>query len=464
MEHACVSTSWWPMSSKFAQWINERGIGEVECLVPDLNGVIRGKLFPAQKFIQSERDGSLRIPSSVYTLTVTGEYADDEEDAEAISDPDVVLRPEFETLCVAPGYKTPTAFVFADAFHTDGRPFDVAPRYVLKRVLDLYRKEGLRPVVAPELEFYLTQVNTDPDLPLVPPPGRSGRSETSPQPYGLEAITEYEDLIETIYEHAEEASLHLDTMIHESGTAQLEINFNHGDSIHVSDQVLVFKRIVRQVALKHKVYATFMAKPMENQPGSAMHLHISMVDSKSGDNLFGGPLDHMGGNTQLFRHFIGGLQRYLGLVTPLFAPNVNSFRRMRPGFSAPINLHWSYDNRSCGLRVPISQPENRRIENRLPGADANPYLALAACLVCGFIGIRDEIEPSAMIEGSAYEKARTLPRNLYEALDRFRDCVPVRELLGEHFCDVFLRIKAHELAAYEGVISSWERDHLLLKV
>ena len=464
MEHACVSTSWWPMSSKFAQWINERGIGEVECLVPDLNGVIRGKLFPAQKFIQSERDGSLRIPSSVYTLTVTGEYADDEEDAEAISDPDVVLRPEFETLCVAPGYKTPTAFVFADAFHTDGRPFDVAPRYVLKRVLDLYRKEGLRPVVAPELEFYLTQVNTDPDLPLVPPPGRSGRSETSPQPYGLEAITEYEDLIETIYEHAEEASLHLDTMIHESGTAQLEINFNHGDSIHVSDQVLVFKRIVRQVALKHKVYATFMAKPMENQPGSAMHLHISMVDSKSGDNLFGGPLDHMGGNTQLFRHFIGGLQRYLGLVTPLFAPNVNSFRRMRPGFSAPINLHWSYDNRSCGLRVPISQPENRRIENRLSGADANPYLALAACLVCGFIGIRDEIEPSAMIEGSAYEKARTLPRNLYEALDRFRDCAPVRELLGEHFCDVFLRIKAHELAAYEGVISSWERDHLLLKV
>ena len=464
MEHACVSTSWWPMSSKFAQWINERGIGEVECLVPDLNGVIRGKLFPAQKFIQSERDGSLRIPSSVYTLTVTGEYADDEEDAEAISDPDVVLRPEFETLCVAPGYKTPTAFVFADAFHTDGRPFDVAPRYVLKRVLDLYRKEGLRPVVAPELEFYLTQVNTDPDLPLVPPPGRSGRSETSPQPYGLEAITEYEDLIETIYEHAEEASLHLDTMIHESGTAQLEINFNHGDSIHVSDQVLVFKRIVRQVALKHKVYATFMAKPMENQPGSAMHLHISMVDSKSGDNLFGGPLDHMGGNTQLFRHFIGGLQRYLGLVTPLFAPNVNSFRRMRPGCSAPINLHWSYDNRSCGRRVPISQPENRRIENRLPGADANPYLALAACLVCGFIGIRDEIEPSAMIEGSAYEKARTLPRNLYEALDRFRDCAPVRELLGEHFCDVFLRIKAHELAAYEGVISSWERDHLLLKV
>ncbi len=151
-------------------------------------------------------------------------------------------------------------------------------------------------------------------------------------------------------------------------------------------------------------------------------------------------------------------------MTPLFAPNVNSFRRMRPDFSAPINLQWGYDNRSCGLRVPISQPENRRIENRLPGADANPYLALAASLVCGYIGIRDKIAPGEMIEGSAYNKARTLPRTLDEALDRFIACKPVSELLGEHFCSAFQRIKAHELAAFSGVITSWERDHLLLKV
>jgi glutamine synthetase len=452
------------MTKNFASWIAENRIGEVECLVPDLNGVIRGKVFPAQKFLQSERDGSLRIPSSVYTLTVTGEYADDADDIASLSDPDVVLRPDLDTICVAPGYKTPTAFVFADAYHSDGRPYDIAPRYVLKHVMETYKKEGLVPVVAPELEFYLTQVNTDPDLPLAPPAGRSGRSETAPQPYGLEAITEYEDLIETIYEHAEAASLHLDTMIHESGTAQLEINFNHGDPVHVSDQVLVFKRIVRQVALKHGVYATFMAKPMENQPGSAMHLHISVVNGKTGANLFGAPREQNEGNTEMFRHFVGGLQKYLGQVAPLFAPNVNSFRRMRPDFSAPINLQWSYDNRSCGLRVPISQPENRRIENRLPGADANPYLAISASLVCGFIGIRDKIEPSPMIEGSAYDRERTLPRTLDEALDRFRLCTPVMEMLGEHFCSAFQRIKAHELAAFEGVISSWERDHLLLKV
>lgn len=453
------------MDRSFSKWIGERGIGEVECLVPDLNGVIRGKVFPAQKFLQSERDGSLRIPSSIYLLTVTGDYADDADEALATQDPDVVLRPDIDTICVAPGYKTPTAFVFADAYHTDGAPYDIAPRYVLKRVVKLYEEAGLRPVVAPELEFYLTQVNTDPDLPLAPPAGRSGRSETSPQPYGLEAITEYEDLIETIYEHAEAASLHLDTMIHESGTAQLEINFNHGDPVHVSDQVLVFKRIVRQVALKHGVYATFMAKPMENQPGSAMHLHVSLVDAKKGANLFGAAReDGSDGNTDTFRHFVGGLQKYLGECTPLFAPNVNSFRRMRPDFSAPINLQWGYDNRSCGLRVPISQPENRRIENRLPGADANPYLAIAAVLACGYIGIRDKIASNEMVQGSAYKWARTLPRTLSEGLDRFKECQPVIDILGAHFCTAFQQIKAHELGQFEGVISSWERDHLLLKV
>jgi glutamine synthetase len=230
----------------------------------------------------------------------------------------------------------------------------------------------------------------------------------------------------------------------------------------VSDQVLVFKRIVRQVALKHGVCATFMAKPMENQPGSAMHLHISVVDAKTGaDNLFGA-LD--GANTDMFRHFIGGLQKYLWQVTPLYAPNVNSFRRMRPNFSAPINLQWGYDNRSCGLRVPISPPHSRRVENRLPGADANPYLAIAASLVAGYIGIRDKLNPSEMVEGSAYDWERTLPRSLWPALERFKDCAPVSELLGERFCSAFQRIKAHELNAFEGVISSWERDHLLLKV
>ncbi len=448
------------MDKRFKQWISDNGITEVECLVADMNGVIRGKVWPASKFLTSIDNNSLRLPSSVFAVTVTGEYAD-EHDTESFSDPDVSLWPDVNSLCVAPGFKTPTAFVFADAHHKSGGDFEIAPRFILKKVLSLFDDIGWRMVIAPELEFYLTQLNPDPDLPLLPPAGRSGRSETSPQPYGLEAVTEYEDLIEDIYEYAETASLNLDTMIHESGTAQLEINFNHGDPVSLCDQVIVFKRIVRQVALKHGVYATFMAKPMEQQPGSAMHIHMSAVDVKSGTNLFS---NADGSITDVFRHFVGGMQTLLPEVSPLFAPNVNSFRRMRPNHSAPINLQWGYDNRSCGLRVPITDAPNMRVETRLPGADANPYLALAATLVCGYIGIRDAIEPMAMVDGNAYLHERSLPRNLDEGLDRLAKCDRVIELIGERFVQAFIDIKAAELNAYQGVISSWERDHLLLKV
>jgi glutamine synthetase len=449
------------MTGDFETWIREHNIGEVECLVPDMNGIIRGKVVPAQKFLEIERNQALRIPSSVFLITVTGEYPDDDADPLAVSDPDVVLHPDLATICVAPGYRTPTAFVIADAGMSDGSPYPISPRYVLKRVLDLYAAEGWRPVVAPELEFYLTQVNPDPDLPLAAPIGRSGRSESSPQPYGLEAITEYEDLIEHIYEDAETAGLDIDTLIHESGAAQLEINFNHGDPLRLADQVLVFKRLVRQIALKHNVYATFMAKPMHDQPGSAMHLHQSLIDVKTGKNLFA---NDDGSNSVKFNHFVGGLQTYLPQVTPLLAPNVNSFRRMRPSFSAPINLQWGYDNRSCGLRVPLSDGQNRRIENRIPGADANPYLAIAASLVCGYVGLMKAIEPTRMVTGNAYRQARTLPRTLDEALDRFKNCIEIRDLLGEKFFTAFALIKEAELDAYQAVISSWERDHLLLKV
>jgi glutamine synthetase len=445
--------------SELERWITDRGITEVECLIPDMNGVLRGKVLPAAKLIEAERDRSLRLPSSVFQVTVTGQYAGDEDDPETYQDPDMVLIPDATTLRVAPGLKTPTAYVFADALHRDGSPWASSPRHVLRGVADLYRDRGWRPLIAPELEFYLTAVNPDPDIPLTPAVGRSGRAETAPQPYGLESINEYEDLIDAIYEHSDIAGLSVDTMIHESGTAQLEINFLHGEPVTLCDQVMVFKRIVRQVALSHGMYATFMAKPMETQPGSAMHLHISVEGN--GGNLFAAK---DGADSDLFRHFVGGLQGYLPEIAPLFAPNVNSFRRMRPSHSAPINVQWGQDNRSCGLRVPIADAPNRRIENRLPGADANPYLAMTSALVAGWLGITGKVEPTPQVRGNAYEHARTLPRTLDEALQRFRACEPVRALLGEPFYAAFAAIKQAELEAFEGVISSWERDHLLLKV
>ncbi len=449
------------MSINLASWIADHGVTEIECIIPDMNGVQRGKVLPAGKFLSGVKDGTLRIPGSIYTVTINGEYPDDTDSIVPRTDPDLIMVPDPGTICEAPGFATPTAYVIADAFTSDGASVDYAPRMLLKRVIKLYAERGWKPVVAPEIEFYLVSKNTDPDFPLVPPTGRSGRPETGSQPYGLEALGEFEDIIEQIYDFSEKAGLDIDTMIHEAGAAQLEVNFLHGDPLRLADEVLLFKRIVRQVALEHGVYATFLAKPMSDQPGSAMHIHQSVLDLASGKNVFS---TAGGKDSALFRGHIAGLARLLPQITPMMAPNVNSYRRMRPDTAAPINVQWGTDNRSCGLRVPVSDAKNRRIENRLPGADSNPYLAIAASLVCGYIGMVERMIPPKSIEGNAYNRARTLPRSLEGALDRFSHCRPVKALLGEDFFDIFYAIKECELFHYQSVISSWEREHLLLRV
>lgn len=449
------------MSTDIASWISERGINEIECIVPDMNGIQRGKVLPANKFLKSLHDRTLRIPISVFSVTVTGEYPEDIDDVVPPFDPDIMLVPDPSTLREAPGFQTPTAYVIADAHARNGEPVEIAPRMILKRVLELYAKHGWQPVIAPEVEFYLVSKNPDSDFPLQPPSGRSGRPETASQPFGLEALSEFEDIIEHIYDFCEKAELNIDTMIHESGAAQLEVNFVHGDPLALADQVLLFKRIVRQVALEHGVYGTFLAKPMSDQPGSAMHIHQSILDVETGKNVFA---TQNGRDSALFRSHIAGLARLLPQITPMFAPNVNSFRRMRPDSAAPVNVQWGTDNRSCGLRVPISDGHNRRVENRLPGADANPYLAIAASLICGYIGMVERMQPPKSMSGNAYNRARTLPRTLESALDRFSKCRAVRNYLGEDFFTVFHAIKDAELFAYQSVISSWEREHLLLRV
>ncbi len=449
------------MTINLGNWIAEHKIEEIECIVPDINGVQRGKVLPASKFVESVRDKTLRIPGSIFICTIDGHYPEDIDDSLWDRDPDRILVADPDTICLAPGFKTPTAFVIADAYNRDGTIVDIAPRAILKKVLDLYAARGWRPVLAPEVEFYLVSSNADPDFPLQPPVGQSGRSETGSQPYGLEAMNEYEDIIDHIYDDCETMGISIDTMIHEMGAAQLEVNFMHGDPLRLADEVFLFKRTVRRVAKAHGVHATFMANPMAGQPGSAMHIHQSVVDADTGRNLFA--LAN-GKDSAAFRSYIAGLVRLMPQIAPLYAPNVNSFRRMRPDSAAPINVQWGVDNRSCGFRVPVSDRANRRVENRLPGADSNPYLAFAASLVCGYIGMVDRMVPPKDIAGSAYNRARTLPRTLEAALDRFSSCKKVKSLLGEEFFEIFYAVKDQELFNYQSVVSSWEREHLLLRV
>ncbi len=447
------------MTVDLEAWIRERRITEVECLVSDLSGIARGKILPAQKFLRATRDQGLRLPESIFGQTVTGEYIDEIDLDPRASD--VFLRPIAETIRMVPWYAEPTAQVIHDAHYFDGTPVDIAARAVLKRVLDLYAEKGWTPIVAPELEFFLVKVNTDPDYPLEPPVGRSGRPETARQAYGIDAVNEFDPLFEDIYDYCAAQEIDVDTLIHESGAAQMEINFNHGQAMDLADQTFLFKRTVRQAALDHKVYATFMAKPMQYEPGSSMHMHISVVDSETGRNLFA---DKDGENSAFFLNFIGGLQKYVSPSMALFAPYVNSYRRLVPDSDAPVNVHWGIDNRTTGFRVPVSRPESRRVENRVPGADANPYLAFAASLACGYLGVVEELEPSKPVEGSAYNLAASLPRHLEDALLRLNRSKPLRDILGQRFVNVLTQVKEQEARAYLQVISAWEREYLLLNV
>lgn len=446
--------------SKIESFLKEHRIDEVECLVPDMAGIARGKIVPAERFLKAMESHGLRIPEQIFVQTVTGHYPDEDTVCDPASK-DVYLSPDPDTIRMVPWYDEPTAQIICDAYYFEGQPVEFASRNLLRRILALYAKKGWRPIVAPELEFFLVDVNTDPDYPLEPPIGRSGRRETSRQSYGVDAVNEFDPIFEDVYDFCEAQGIDIDTLTHEAGSAQMEMNFNHGDALELADQTFLFKRTVREAGLRHKVYATFMAKPMQNEPGSSMHIHQSLLSAKDGRNLFA---QASGKNSKLFLHYIGGLQKYIPDLMPLLGPNVNSYRRLVPFSDAPISTHWGNDNRTVGLRVPQSDSNARRVENRIAGADANPYLAIAASLACGYLGMTEKIEPRAPVEGSAYRLAHTLPRTLYDALHRFTGRKAFRGLLGEKFIDAVALVRSTELEAYQEVISSWEREHLLLNV
>ncbi len=440
------------------RWLKERRITEVECLVPDITGNARGKIIPADKF---SHDYGTRLPEGIFATTVTGDYPDDYYELTSPSDSDMFLRPDPDTVRMVPWATDPTAQVIHDCYTKAGEPHDLAPRNVLRRVLEAYAEEGLQPVVAPELEFFLVQKNTDPDFPLQPPAGRSGRPETARQSYSIDAVNEFDPILDLMYDYCEAMELDVDTLIHESGAAQLEVNFTHAGALSLADQVFLFKRTMREAAMRHGIYATFLAKPMENEPGSAMHIHQSLVDAK-GRNVFTGKKE--GKHSPMFDHYLAGLQKYVPMAMAFFAPNVNSYRRLMFGEVSPINVEWGYDNRTCGLRVPMDSPENMRVESRFAGSDANPYLAMAATLACGLLGLRGKLKPTPPLAGRAQEKGIDLPRSLGEALDELEACKPLQELLGPRFVRAYISVKRKEYETFFRVISSWEREFLLLNV
>ncbi len=445
--------------SSLLRWLKERHITEVECLVPDITGNARGKIIPADKF---SHDYGTRLPEGIFATTVTGDFPDDYYELTSPADSDMILRPDPDTVRMVPWAADPTAQIIHDCYTKGGQPHELAPRNVLRRVLTAYAELGLKPVVAPEVEFFLVQKNTDPDFPLLPPAGRSGRPETARQSYSIDAVNEFDPILDLMYDYCDAMKLDVDTLIHESGAAQLEVNFTHADAMSLADQVFLFKRTMRESAMRHGVYATFLAKPMETEPGSAMHIHQSLLRISDGVNVFAG--SHEGEYSELFGNYLAGLQKYVPMAMAFFAPNVNSYRRLVFGEVSPSNVEWGFDNRTCGLRVPIDTLENSRVESRFAGSDANPYLAMAATLACGLLGIREGLKPSQPITGNAKETGYELPRSLGEALDGLEACESLQNLLGHRFTRAYISVKRKEYETFFRVISSWEREFLLLNV
>jgi glutamine synthetase len=435
------------------KWLTQNNIEDVEAIVPDMAGAARGKVVTAAKFGK----GDLKMPEGVFEQTISGDFVIDPDNVE---DRDMWLVPDPETLRPVPWAAEPAAAVFLDCYHSDGSPVAQSPRGVLRHVLSMYEAKGWIPVIAPEVEFYLLRPHSDPNADAEPPEGRLGWTEGANQPFSIDTMNNFDEFINQVYEYCEVQRINIDTISQELGPAQFELNFLHGDALELADQVFLFKRTVREAAINHNMHATFLAKPMSDDAGSALHVHQSIVDTQ-GNNIFS---DENGEPTELFEGYLGGLQAHMNEALLMFAPYVNSYRRLASPLSSPVNLAWAIDNRTVGLRIPDSPPAARRIENRLAGSDVNPYLVIAATLACGYLGMMEGLKPTEPTEGSAYSGDHSLHRHIYAAIEALRESKGMRSILGDSFVNMYTALKEHEYMEFQEIITPYEREILMFNV
>ena len=426
------------------------GIDEIECVTPDLNGVPRGKVMTGAGFLEGRR---LQMARGVLLQCIMGGYP--EACFYGGEDGDLALVPDPTHIHRLPWGTPPRALAICDANELSGGPSALSTRGQLKAVIARYAAHGLAPVVATELEFFVFAPNPDPTQAFRPPVGLDGRREDGSAAFSISSNNGLRPFFSEVYASMAALGLPRDTVMHEMGVSQFEINLLHGDALLLADQTFLFKHLLKEVALKHGLTVVCMAKPLAHTAGSSMHIHQSVVAQDSGLNVFS---DEAGQPTAMFRHFIGGQQACMADFTALFAPNVNSYQRLCHPYASPNNACWSLDNRSAGLRIPASAAVARRVENRLPGADANPYLAIAASLAAGLHGIEQKLEPTPAIQGQfEVPDALLLPCTLHAALERLKRSRLAIELFGTEFIEGYIASKTLELTSFYDEITPWER-------
>ncbi|MET0533017.1 MAG: glutamine synthetase family protein [Steroidobacter sp.] len=427
----------------------------VDVLLADLCGIPRGKRVAIEELPQVY-DGGFLLPGSMFALDVLGGTIQETGLGFDEGDADRRCLPIDGTLVPVPWRESEgVAQVQVTMKDHDGSPFYGDPRHVLANVLARFRDLGLTPVVALELEFYLLDPERTVDgraqPPLLP---QTGRREYQTQINSMVDLNEYSAVLAEISAACAAQEIPSGTALAEYGPGQFEVNLQHcADALLACDQTIRFKRLVRGVAARHGMEATFMPKPYMDMAGSGAHIHVSLLDER-GRNVFAA--EDLTGSDKL-KHAIGGLVATMADAMLIFAPTANSYRRYRSESYVPLSPSWAVNNRGVALRIPACTPENRRVEHRVAGADANPYLLTAAVLAGIHHGLQRRIDPGAPVTGNAYKDAvTTLPITWPEAALKFEGSALMREYLGEKFHRLFVTTRRGELQAFESHVTPLE--------
>lgn len=451
-----------------AEFLQENpDIGAVELLIPDMNAMFRGKRLQVEALKKLTTEG-VRVPASIYILDSLGQNCESMDYGSSDGDPDIACFGISGTLARVPWAERPTAQVMGEMFTDDGAHFFADPRAVLKRAQQPLRDLGLTPVTAIELEFYLV----DPKLARDgrPRPARVPGLGTRPstvQVVSMEDVSDFSTVLSDMERDAKALGLPVDVTTSEYAPGQFEINLTHkADAIEACDDAVLFKRVVKGVAKRHGMVATFMAKPFADHAGSGMHLHVSLID-EAGRNVFAGAYDPETDRNidPLLKHAIGGLRETMPEAMALMAPNANSYRRFRTDSYAPINRAWGTNNRTVSLRIPHSDDAAVRIEHRASGADANPYLVTAAVLAGIHHGIANKIDPGPIERGDAYRRTQSaLPLRWDPALDDFEQGSVLRHYWGEQYHLAYAGAKRWEADQHHNIIPAHDFEWYLRSV
>lgn len=427
-----------------------------------MSGVPRGKRLRRHEIEAVYTQGRF-LPGSILVVDITGQDVEETGLVWEDGDADRAAKPVPGGIVPAPWLGSDVGQVMMSLHELDGPVCEIDPRAVLSRVLDRFAADGMVPVVACELEYYLVDAKRGRDgsvrLPRSP---LTGRQPEGTQVYGLPEVEEAAPFLRDLWAACDAQNIPLEGVISECAPGQIELTLKHkADALRAADEATAYKRAAKGVARRHGCEATFMAKPWSERAGSGLHLHVSVEDG-AGTNLMASE-DPQG--SPLLRHAIGGMKALLGDGMAIFAPNMNSYRRFKANSYAPVAPTWGVNNRTVALRVPAGSPSSRHIEHRVAGADANPYLALAAMLAAVHHGISNKIDPGEPVVGDGYAAAAAskerLPTNWFDAVDRFDRSEVLREYLGDRFVDMYACVKRTEQGRFFEQVSSLDYDWYL---